>query len=402
MKTLVINSGSSSIKYQLLEMPEEVVLCSGLIERIGEENSHIEHWVYKDSDLFQTLGEHRVADHRQGMKIVAQLLTEPQHGPLNHAKEVEVVGHRVVHGGEAFSHPTLINDEVTQTIRRLSDLAPLHNPPNLTGIEMTRQVFKQATQVAVFDTAFHQTLPPHAYRYALPNELYQQHGIRVYGFHGTSHRYITAQAAQMLGKPVDKTSLISIHLGNGASMTAVQNGQSIDTTLGMTPLPGLVMGTRSGDIDPAIIFYLHDHLQMPLDKINHLLNKESGMKGLTGHNDLREIIKEADAGSKEAQLALEIYTYRIKKYIGAYVAVLGRIDAVVFTGGVGENSPLIRQMALAGLTHLGIGLQPELNEDCHPPCRISAKQAPIQTLVIPTNEELEIARQAYALVSGIS
>ena len=402
MKTLVINSGSSSIKYQLLVMPEEEVLSSGLIERIGEENSHFEHCIYKDSDLFQTLGEHRVTDHRHGMEIVAQLLTDPHYGPLNHAKEVELVGHRVVHGGEAFARPTLINDEVIQTIHRLSDLAPLHNPPNLTGIEMAGQVFKRAVQVAVFDTAFHQTLPPYAYRYALPNKLYREHGIRVYGFHGTSHRYITAQAAQMLDKPVNETSLISIHLGNGASMAAVKNGQSIDTTLGMTPLPGLVMGTRSGDIDPAIIFYLHERLQMPLDEIKRLLNKESGMKGLTGHNDLREIIEEADAGSAEAQLALEIYAYRIKKYIGAYVAVLGRVDAVVFTGGVGENSPLIRQMALAGLSHLGIGLQPELNEDCWPPRDISAEQASIKTLVIRTDEELEIARQAYALVSGIS
>ncbi|RLD21027.1 MAG: acetate kinase, partial [Bacteroidetes bacterium] len=323
MKTLVINTGSSSIKYQLFHMPEGEVLCAGLIEKIGEETGHIKHKKEVNGKIEELNAELPILNHEAGMEKLAELLTDSNYGVLENTDEVELVGHRVVHGGEAFSKTRIITEEVKKTIDELSNLAPLHNPPNLIGINMAEKVFTKAQQIAVFDTAFHQTLPEQAYRYAIPNSFYTENGIRVYGFHGTSHRYITKQAAKLLSKPLESTSIISIHLGNGASMAAVKNGQSIDTSLGMTPLPGLVMGTRSGDIDPAIIFYLNEELGMPIKKIKNLLNKDSGMKGLTGNNDLRQITEDAENGDKEAQLALEIYTYRIKKYIGSYLAVIG-------------------------------------------------------------------------------
>jgi acetate kinase len=317
---------------------------------------------------------------------------------LSSIDELDAVGHRVVHGGEEFSQTTRITGDVKKTLDKLSDLAPLHNPPNLVGIRMAEKVFINATQVAVFDTAFHQSIPEHAYRYAIPEKLYTEHGIRVYGFHGTSHRYVTKEAAKMLNKPLEKTNLISIHLGNGASMAAIKNGKSIDTTLGMTPLPGLVMGTRSGDIDPAIIFFLHEKVGLPISEVKNILNKDSGMKGLTSHNDLRQITEDAENGDKAAQLALGIYTYRIKKYIGAYIAAIGKIDAIIFTAGVGENSAKVREMSVAGLEHLGIVLHKKRNNSGSGARDVASKDSEVSILVIPTDEELEIANQAYKLM----
>jgi acetate kinase len=295
----------------------------------------------------------------------------------------------------------IIDDAVLAVIRALIPYAPLHNPANLQGILVAQQIFEQATQVAVFDTAFHQTLPPRAYRYAIPNELYQEHGVRVYGFHGTSHLFVAGQTAAFLGKPMAETTLISAHLGNGASMAAIKNGQSMDTSLGFTPLPGLMMGTRSGDLDPAIIFYLARRLKMSIDEIDALLNKRSGLLGVAGSSDLRDVEARAAQGDANAELALEIYTYRIKKYIGAYLAALGPIDALVFTAGVGENSALVRSRSCAGLAHLGIVLDEAKNEARAPGIRaIHAPQSQVQILVIPTNEELEIARQTLAVLNA--
>jgi len=397
MKTLVINTGSSSIKYQFFLMPEGKVLCSGLIEKIGEDDGHIRHKKFNGSPV-EFNEEAPILNHQAGMEKLASLLTNEQYGVIDNTSEVELVGHRVVHGGEEFAQTTQITSEVKKTLDRLSDLAPLHNPPNLVGIRMAEKVFTEATQVAVFDTAFHQSIPEHAYHYAIPNKLYTEHGIRVYGFHGTSHRYVARQAAEMLGIPKEKSNLISIHLGNGASMAAIKNGKSIDTTLGMTPLPGLVMGTRSGDIDPAIIFYLHEKVGLPISEVKNILNKESGMKGLTGHNDLRQITEDAENGDQQAQLALEIYTYRIKKYIGSYLAVIGKVDALIFTAGVGENSAKVREMSVSGLEHLGISLHKKRNESGSGARDIATKDSSIRVLVIPTDEELEIANQAYKLM----
>ena len=399
MKTLVINTGSSSIKYQLFHMPDGEVMCAGLIEKIGEDVGHIRHKKYLNGESIEFNEEILILNHQAGMKKLAILLTDAEHGVLNNTDEVELVGHRVVHGGEEFAKTTIITKAVKKTIDNLANLAPLHNPPNLVGIRMAEKVFTKAKQVAVFDTAFHQSIPETAYRYAIPNKLYTEHGIRVYGFHGTSHRYITRQAARLLNKPLETTNIISIHLGNGASMAAIKNGRSIDTTLGMTPLPGLVMGTRSGDIDPAIIFYLNEEVGLPIHEIKNILNKESGMKGLTGNNDLRQISEDADGGDKEAQLALEIYTYRIKKYIGAYLAAIGKVDALVFTAGVGENSAKIREMSTAGLEHLGIILHKKRNQTGKGARDIATKESPVRIFVIPTDEELEIANQAFALMN---
>ena len=400
MKTLVINTGSSSIKYQLFHMPDGEVLCAGLIEKIGEDKGHIRHQKFTGDETTEYNEDLSVLNHQAGMKKLAMLLTDTEYGVLSNTDEVELVGHRVVHGGEAFAKTTVISQEVKKTIDDLAGLAPLHNPPNLIGIRMAEKVFTKAIQVAVFDTAFHSSIPETAYRYAIPNKLYTEHGVRVYGFHGTSHRYITRQAAGLLDKPLDATNIISIHLGNGASMAAIKNGQSIDTTLGMTPLPGLVMGTRSGDIDPAIIFYLHEQVGLPIAEIKNILNKESGMKGLTGNNDLRQISEDAKNGNKEAMMALEIYSYRIKKYIGAYLAVIGKVDSLVFTAGVGENSAVVREMSTAGLEHLGIVLHKKRNSSGKGSRDIATKDSAIRIFVIPTDEELEIANQAYALTQN--
>ncbi len=382
-------------------MPSKTVLTGGLIERIGLENSRIVHRRFDGCGTRETIEEIPVPNHEEGLNIIAEYLGDKEHGVITHTSEVDAVGHRVVHGGEHFHDTILIDEEVIETIRRLIPLAPLHNPPNLEGIEVAREIFPEAVQVAVFDTAFHQTMPPEAYRYAIPNSFYTEHGVRVYGFHGTSHRYVARMAAEYLGKPLEETNLITAHLGNGASISAIQNGRSIDTSMGFSPLPGLVMGTRCGDIDPAVIFYLAESLDMPMKEIDALLNKKSGLLGLTGSSDLRDVLEKAEEGNPQAILALDMFVYRIKKYIGAYLAILERVDALVFTAGIGENSPVVRWRVCQGLENLGISIARERNEKKREGIsEIHAAESRVKILVVPTDEELEIALQVQALLES--
>lgn len=398
MKVLVINTGSSSIKYQLFEMPEGKALCTGLVERIGESIGNFTHKKLTEDEELVLKEEKTFENHSEGMEHISSLLIDSTYGVIKEASEVDLVGHRVVHGGKDFSSTTEITQQVKDKIDNISYLAPLHNPANLIGIEVSEKIFPQARQVGVFDTAFHQTIPEHANRYAIPNELYEEKGIRVYGFHGTSHRYITKRTALLLNKPLNEVNLITIHLGNGASMAAIKNGKSIDTTLGLTPLPGLVMGTRSGDIDPGVLFYMNETLGYSLSEIKDILNKQSGLKGIAGDNDVRGISERALNGDKLALIALQVYSYRIKKYIGAYIAAIGSVDALVFTAGVGENSSLVRSMAVEGLEHLGIILDKDKNEERGGERIISSLDSLIDIWVVPTNEELEIANQAFEIM----
>ncbi|MDW7695596.1 acetate kinase [Flammeovirgaceae bacterium SG7u.111] len=400
MKILVINTGSSSIKYQLFDMEKDDVLTSGVVEKIGESMSQIKHVIHPDSAEEKVKKEElKLQDHREGMLRVNELLMDKEFGVINSADEIFAVGHRAVHGGELFKKTVVIDQEVKDGIKKLSPLAPLHNPLNLIGIEVAEEVFPNATHVAVFDTAFHQTMPKRAYRYAVPKELYHENGVRAYGFHGTSHLFVSKAAADYLDKPLESLNTITVHLGNGCSMAAVQGGKCIDTSMGLSPLGGLVMGTRSGDIDPALFFFLGKTLGKSFDEIDKLLNKESGMKGLTGQNDLRDIEARKDAGEEEAITALDIYCYRIRKYIGSYIAALGGVDVIVFTAGVGENSPFVRKHSLEGLEKLGIEIDEEVNDQrAREPIEISTPASKVKVLVIPTNEELEIAHQTYDVV----
>ena len=399
MIVLVLNAGSSSIKYQLFAMPEQRVIAQGTIERIGEERGHVRHTSFRGDTPRTYDREQAISDHQHGMQRVSELLLDEEYGVVRQPTEVAVIGHRVVHGGEYFREATLITNEVKERIRELTPLAPLHNPPNLTGIAEAQRVFPRARQVAVFDTAFHQTLPDYAYRYPVPNDLYHEHRVRVYGMHGTSHRYVAQAAANFLEQPLTSFNLITIHLGNGCSMTAVREGKSIDTSMGLTPLPGLMMGTRSGDVDPALVYFLNREMALTPAEVDQLLNHESGLLGIAGNNDLREVTKQYEAGNDAARLALEMYAYRIKKYIGSYLAVLGRVDALVFTAGVGENSPLVRQMSCAGLAPLGIALDESLNKANSSDARaIQSADSAVRVLVVPTNEELAIAQEAYGVV----
>ncbi len=394
MKLLVVNCGSSSIKYQLVEMPQERVLAKGLLERIGERDSRL---VY-NTDFKQKKINRPIKNHKQGVKLIINTLTDKKIGVLKNIGEIKAVGHRVVHGGESFSDSTVITPKVLKTIKEYIDLAPLHNPPNLAGIEAIKEYLPKAINVAVFDTAFHQTIPPAAYLYALPYNFYKKYKIRRYGFHGTSHRYVTCRFAQLSKKPKNKISCITIHLGNGCSIAAVKDGESIDTSMGMTPLEGLVMGTRSGDIDPAIIFYLAKK-KMTLKEINHILNKKSGLLGISGiSNDIRDIIKAGKKGNKRAKLALDIFAYRVKKYIGAYLAVLGECDGIIFTGGIGENAYQVRELICSGLQSLGIKLDRNKNRRvAAEESLVSSRDSKIKIFVIPTNEEICIARDTYQM-----
>ena len=400
MKVLVINSGSSSIKYQLFDMEGRTVLASGLMEQIGEKTSQLKHKTRQENGEMQTLIQNDpVADHVQGFDRIMEVFAST--GALKDSDALYGIGHRVVHGGEAFHEPTLITAQVIETIREQIPLAPLHNPPNLLGIEVTVARRPEIPQVAVFDTAFHQTIPPHAYWYALPHELADSLDIRRYGFHGTSHQYVAKAAAQHLQQPLEELNLITCHLGNGASVCAVRDGKSVDTSMGMTPLEGLIMGTRSGDIDPAVIFYLSRKTGKSMDELDALLNKESGMKGVCGVNDMREIEELAAAGNERARLALDMYCYRLKKYIGMYAAVLGHVDALIFTAGVGENSDLVRARACANLFLLGIILDEQKNKKrASGLSEMQAENSSVKILVIPTNEELEIAEQTVASIRG--
>ncbi|WP_163335796.1 acetate kinase [Desulfopila sp. IMCC35008] len=400
MKVLVINSGSSSIKFQLLDMADESVLASGLVERIGEPEGLIKCELRPDTDGEEVIKiQEKVPDHEHGMRKAVELLSDKDKGVITDRADIGAVGHRVVHGGEEFHQPTLITDEVLAAILKTVPLAPLHNPANLDGIMVARELFPEAPQVAVFDTAFHQSIPPHAYHYALPYEMYEKHRVRRYGFHGTSHMFVARECARLMGKKPEELNIITVHLGNGCSMTAVKNGKSIDTTLGLTPLEGLVMGTRSGDVDPAIYAFLARNCDMDIDAIDNMLNKESGLKGLCGLNDMRDIHEAIEKGDEKAKLALDVQTYRNRKYIGAYMAALGRVDAIVFTAGIGENDDIVREKSVEGLEAFGIVIDKEVNaQRVKKPLLLSSKDSAVQIWGIPTNEELAIARQAVEIV----
>ncbi|MEW1776088.1 acetate kinase [Streptomyces sp. NPDC086777] len=396
-RVLVLNSGSSSVKYQLLDMRDSSRLAVGLVERIGEQTSRLRHTCPGSGDTREAIGP--IADHEAALKAVAEELTRDGLG-LD-SPELAAIGHRVVHGGMFFTEPTVIDDAVLTEIERLVPLAPLHNPANLTGILTARALRPDLPQVAVFDTAFHTTMPEYAARYAIDPKLADRHRIRRYGFHGTSHAYVSRATARLLGRTPEEVNVIVLHLGNGASASAVRGGRCVDTSMGLTPLEGLVMGTRSGDLDPAVIFHLARVGGMSMDEIDTLLNKRSGLFGLCGDNDMREIRRRIDEGDEAAQLAFDIYIHRLKKYIGAYCAVLGRVDAVAFTAGVGENAAPVREAAVAGLEGLGLTVDPELNAvRADEPRVISPAGARVAVAVVPTDEELEIATQTYALVGA--
>ncbi len=394
MKILVINAGSSSIKYSLFEMNSHRTLLSGMIEKIGETFA-VHRYQLVEGETYTA--EKVLPNHQQALTELFDVIHDTD---VIKAGELACIGHRVVHGGEHFKQPALIDSQVLQQIADKIPLAPLHNPANLLGIEESMRLMGETPQVAVFDTAFHQSMPDYAYRYPLPENLYRDHGVRRYGFHGTSHAYVAKQAAKHLGKDLHFLNLITLHLGNGASVTAIENGVSIDTSMGMTPLEGLMMGTRCGDIDPSMHFYLCRTLGLSIEAVESLLNKHSGCKGVCGENDMRTIHQMADAGNDAARLALAMYAYRIKKYIGAYFAVLGRVDALVFTGGIGENDAWLRQRCCEGLTGLGIGIDNDKNHAVERPIgEINSPDSLVKVLVIKTHEELEIAIQAKACLA---
>ncbi len=402
MRVLIINSGSSSIKFQLLDMEDESVLATGLVERIGQPQGLLQCTSRPGTAQAHKVNIQRpIADHQEGMRLAVGLLTDPDEGVIRDLADIDAIGHRVVHGGEDVHRPTLINDELIATIEKNSPLAPLHNPANLDGIRVARELFPGIEQVAVFDTAFHQSIPARAYLYALPYEMYERHRIRRYGFHGTSHKFVAGECARLLGRPLSECNLITIHLGNGCSMTAIERGLSVDTTLGMTPLEGLVMGTRSGDVDPAIHSFLARNLGMDIEAIDRMLNNDAGLKGLCGMNDMRDIHAAIESGNERARQALEVQTYRNRKYIGAYLAVLGHVDAIVFTAGIGENDAIVREQSLAGLEGFGIRLDAEANHRrTKGPVLISSTASRVQVWIIPTNEELAIARESLEVLAN--
>jgi len=393
MKTLVINCGSSSLKYELFDMQSRTSLASGVAERIGEEESQLVHQsTFGNGRAERGVSQIRIDDHAQAIILASEQLSADGH--LRCAEDLFGVGHRVVHGGEKFRRPILIDDQVIQEIRHQIPLAPIHNPANLAGIESVRKNFPTTPQAAVFDTAFHQTMPPEAYRYALPEEIYENHRVRRYGFHGTSHQYVVRAAAELMGRSASDVNLIVLHLGNGASAAAVQGGRCMDTSMGLTPLEGLMMGTRCGDVDPGALLHIMRELGMSLDELDETLNKRSGLIGICGDNDMREVLARASRGDARAKLAADMYVYRIQKYIGAYSAVLPTVDAIVFTAGIGENSSEIRLRVCQRLENLGVRLCAERNAaDSSSPREIQADGSEVRVLVVPTNEELEIAEQ---------
>lgn len=399
MKILVLNAGSSSVKYQLFNMESKAVLASGMIEQIGENESNAK-IKYFDADAEKVITcKSSIKNHEAALKLMTSLLIES--GVIADLNELDGIGHRVVQGGSSFSEPVIVTQEVTDEIERLIPLAPLHNPGHLAGIKVSLEQSPNVPQVVVFDTAFHSSIPKHAFLYAIPYKFYEDLKIRRYGFHGTSHRFIVKEAARYLNKDVNSLNAITLHLGNGASMSAVKNGQSVDTTMGLTPLEGLIMGTRSGDIDPAILFFLARTQGYTIDDLDKLLNKESGLKGICGNNDMREIGKMAEEGNAQAQLALDMFNYRIKKYIGAYSAVLGRVDCIIFTGGIGENDIEVRKNSCSELLNLGIEIDTVVNNKrCSDITTISSANSAVKVLVIPTNEELEIALQTQEVINA--
>lgn len=398
MKILVINSGSSSIKYQLFAMPQATVICKGLIERIGLQESILTYQYLRNNEFIEYKVEATIHNHAAGLQHVAQLLIDAEKGVIATPEEIEVVGHRVVHGGENFVSTTLITQAVKEKIKELFSLSPLHNPPNYLGIEVAENIFPNAKQVAVFDTAFHQTMTEVAFRFAIPDELYRNHKIRAYGFHGTSHKYVTQQVARFYNNP--NLKIISVHLGNGCSISAVANGKCIDHSMGLGPMNGLVMGTRAGDIDQTIIFYLVNQLHYSLKQVHDMLNKNSGLMGLAGVSDMRDLQALMQQGNHHAILAHQIYVYRIRKYIGSYMAALNGVDVILFTAGVGENDDFTREKICDHLDGLGIILDKQKNHAKEKDIReINTTNSKVKLLVVPTNEEKEIATQCFDLLA---
>ncbi|GIQ67602.1 acetate kinase [Xylanibacillus composti] len=399
MKILVINAGSSSLKYQFYDMKDETVLAKGRVERIGFETSILVHEPSGKPDVRHVS---EILDHTTAVRHLLDQLVHPDHGVIASIADIDAVGHRVVHGGESFSESVIVDDQVKREIRNLFDLAPLHNPAHMMGINAVELNMPDVPQVVVFDTAFHQSMPPKTYLYPIPMVLYRKHKIRRYGFHGTSHMYVSDRAAAFLGKPLDQLKMITCHIGNGASCTAILEGKSYDTSMGMTPLEGLMMGTRSGDLDPAVVPLAMAKHDLNVSEVNSMLNKHSGLQAVSGlSSDMREIIEAMQAGDKQAALAFEMYEYRIRKYIGSYAAAMNGVDAVVFTAGVGENAALLRERICEQLSYLGVELDRERNnEQSSSDRRITTEQSRVQVLVIPTNEELVIARDTYRLVNN--
>jgi len=398
VKVLVINCGSSSLKYQVFDMTTETVLAKGIVERIGIDGSFLK---YRRGDEDNITIEAEIPNHEVAIKLVFDALTHESYGVLRSMDEIAAVGHRVVHAGEKYASSVVIDDDVMAALRECIDLAPLHNPPNIMGIEVAQKLMPNVKHVGVFDTAFHQTMPDYAYMYALPYEYYEKHKVRRYGFHGTSHKYVSQRAAAMLGRPIEELKIITCHLGNGASVTAVKGGKSVDTSMGFTPLEGLIMGTRSGDLDPAVVTFLQEKEGFSSEQVNNLLNKKSGVLGISGvSSDFRSLEEASDAGNERAALAMEMFAYRVRKYIGAYAAAMGGVDAIVFTAGLGENSALMREKICAGLEFLGVKIDAEKNNVRGREVDFSATDAKVRTLLVPTNEELMIARDTLALVRG--
>lgn len=396
MLILVINCGSSSIKYQLFDIGDSCkLIAKGMADRIGLSSG----WsvIHKPYGQNEVVLERPLPDHRTALQVIGQTLISPEYGVIDDVKEIGGVGHRVVHGGEKFTNAILIDEAVLEAIRENVKLAPLHNPPNIVGIEVCRHVLPGVPNVAVFDTAIHQTVPKKAYLYGLPKDLYEKHGIRKYGFHGVSHGYVAQQAAMLMNKPFEKSKIITCHLGNGCSIAAFLHGRSIDTSMGLTPLEGVVMGTRCGDLDPAVVLYLVEMLGLSLQETNDLLNKNSGLKGLCGMSDMRDIIKLAEQGDSNARTAIDVFVYRIQKYIGAYTAALNGADAIVFTAGIGENSPYIRQEILSKFDYLGLNIDNTKNK-CNEPI-FSTPDSKVFAMTIQTNEELVIARQTHEIIT---
>ncbi|MFW6264593.1 MAG: acetate/propionate family kinase [Bacillota bacterium] len=396
MKILVLNSGSSSVKYQLIDMEDETVLAKGLVERIGIDDSVLEQESI-DEKIIEIKKD--IPNHSVAIKMVIDALLDKDRGVLSSMDEIKAVGHRVVHGGEKFAESTIITDEVIKEIDSVSELAPLHNPANLTGIKVCEELLPDKPQVAVFDTAFHQTMPKRAFLYALPYEYYEKYGIRRYGFHGTSHKYVAQRTALLMDKPLENLKIITCHLGNGASIAAIDRGKSVDTSMGLTPLEGLVMGTRCGDIDPAIIPFLMDKEDLSIEEVDNIMNKKSGLYGVSGiSSDSRDVTAGAEEGNERAQSALEIFKYRIIKYIGAYMTAMSGVDAIVFTAGIGENQQDLREDIVESLSFLNVYLDEKANGIRKKEVEISTSDSMIKLFVIPTNEELMIARETKSLL----
>lgn len=397
MKLLVINAGSSSLKYQLYDMTDESVLAKGLVERIGMDSSILNH---KPTGKEEVTEVSEILEHTTAIRKVLDKLTDKEHGVLNSVEEIQAVGHRVVHGGEAFKGSALVTGDVKSEIRRLFDLAPLHNPPAILGINAAEKNMSGVPQVVAFDTAFHQTMDEKVYLYPIPKVLYKKHRVRRYGAHGTSHDYVSKVAAEYLNRPLEDLKIITCHIGNGASLTAVKDGKSMDTSMGLTPLEGLMMGTRSGDLDPAVVTFVMNKEELSISEVNSMLNKHSGLLAISGSSsDMRDITDGMAEGEPNSTLAFEMYEYRLRKYIGSYAAAMNGVDVIVFTAGVGENSVVVREKVCENLTYLGVEIDPELNKvRSGDPRRISTPNSKVEVLVIPTNEELMIARDTYRIV----